>query len=243
MLSIIIPTLNEEDYLPRLLESLKKQNYKDYEIIVADAGSKDTTLQIARSYNCLVVKGGLPGMGRNSGARVAKGDILLFLDSDTELPHKKFIENALKIFKKNKLDIAVFPIDIRGGKAVDRLAVAIWNSWIEMMKKVSAYGMCAFLVKNKVHKAMGGFDESVIFAEDQEYVSRMGKKYKLGIIKDPILISTRRYDKDGRLQTYLKYLTAEMHILFLGPIKSDIIKYKFGHYKEEEKSKKKKLKK
>ena len=46
MISIVIPTLNEEKYLPKLLVSIKKQHYKDYEIIVADAGSKDNTRKI-----------------------------------------------------------------------------------------------------------------------------------------------------------------------------------------------------
>ena len=52
MLSIIIPTLNEEDYLPKLLDSITNQTFKDYEIIIADAGSKDETINIAQSYRC-----------------------------------------------------------------------------------------------------------------------------------------------------------------------------------------------
>jgi len=83
MLSIIIPTLNEEKYLPFLLSSIKEQNFKDYEIILSDAGSEDRTIEIAKSYGCRVVKGGLPAKGRNQGARAAAGDLLLFLDSDT----------------------------------------------------------------------------------------------------------------------------------------------------------------
>ena len=86
MLSIIIPTLNEEKYLPPLLDSIKKQDYKDYEVIVADAGSKDKTVEIAKKYGCKVVKGGLLPAGRNRGAEASKGDLLLFLDSDIILP-------------------------------------------------------------------------------------------------------------------------------------------------------------
>ena len=85
ILSIIIPTYNEEEYLPVLLESIKKQSFKDYEIIVADANSTDRTREIAESYGCIVVDGGLPAAGRNNGAKVATGEYLLFLDSDLEL--------------------------------------------------------------------------------------------------------------------------------------------------------------
>lgn len=50
MLSIIIPTLNEEKYLPRLLDSIYKQDFKNYEIIVSDAGSSDKTFEVAKRY-------------------------------------------------------------------------------------------------------------------------------------------------------------------------------------------------
>ena len=58
MISIIIPTWNEEECLPKLLECIKKQSYKDYEIIVADANSKDKTVTIAKKHGCKIVKSG-----------------------------------------------------------------------------------------------------------------------------------------------------------------------------------------
>ena len=77
--------LEEEEYLPKLLESIKSQDFTDYEIIVADAQSDDNTREIAKEYGCIVVEGGLPGPGRNRGAEVAQGEMLLFLDSDFSL--------------------------------------------------------------------------------------------------------------------------------------------------------------
>lgn len=71
MLSIIVPALNEEKYLPILLSQIKKQNFNsDSEIIVADAGSKDKTVEIARNYGCKIIPGGLPARGRNEGAKI-----------------------------------------------------------------------------------------------------------------------------------------------------------------------------
>ena len=72
-LSIIIPTFNEEYYLPPLLESIRCQDFSDYEVVVADAGSEDDTIEIAKNWGCKVVKGGLPAVGRNRGAEVAQG--------------------------------------------------------------------------------------------------------------------------------------------------------------------------
>ncbi|PIV12587.1 MAG: teichoic acid biosynthesis protein, partial [Candidatus Nealsonbacteria bacterium CG03_land_8_20_14_0_80_36_12] len=96
MLSIIIPTLNEEKYLPSLLEEIKKQNFSDYEIIVADGGSEDKTVKIARNYGCKIVKGGLPAKGRNEGAKIAEGDILLFMDADNIFLPENFLKNLLE---------------------------------------------------------------------------------------------------------------------------------------------------
>jgi glycosyltransferase involved in cell wall biosynthesis len=107
MLSIIIPALNEEKRLPLLLESIKNQNFFDYEIILADAGSTDKTLEIAKKYGCKVIPGGLPAKGRNEGAKVAKSDLLFFCDADTILPNN-FLKESLTEFEKRKLDIASF---------------------------------------------------------------------------------------------------------------------------------------
>lgn len=90
MLSIIIPALNEEKFIPLLLESIKKQDFQDYEIIVADAGSKDKTVEISKNYNAAIVMGGLPAKGRNEGAKIARGDLFLFLDADVILPEYFF---------------------------------------------------------------------------------------------------------------------------------------------------------
>ena len=86
MLSIIIPTLNEEKYLPRLLESIRRQNFSDYEIIVSDGGSSDKTEEIAKSFKAtFFVDSSIrhPSAQRNNGARISKGDTLLFLDADS----------------------------------------------------------------------------------------------------------------------------------------------------------------
>ena len=85
MLSIIIPTLNEEKCLPKLLDSIKNQNFNDYEIIVADAHSRDRTRAIALRYGCKIVEGGIPSVARNHGIKVAQGDYILFVDADSVL--------------------------------------------------------------------------------------------------------------------------------------------------------------
>src|SRR3989344_2012771 len=103
--SIIIPTFNEEHYLPKLLASIKRQTLKPKEIIVSDAYSSDKTREIAESFGARVVNGGLPAKARNEGAKVAVGQTLLFLDADVVLP-KEFLEKCNKEISIRRLSIA-----------------------------------------------------------------------------------------------------------------------------------------
>src|SRR3989338_639976 len=69
MLSIIIPTHNEENYLPKLLKCIKKQDHKDYEIIVGDSFSTDKTIKIARNYGCRIIKDLVQSGGPSKGQK------------------------------------------------------------------------------------------------------------------------------------------------------------------------------
>jgi glycosyltransferase involved in cell wall biosynthesis len=228
MLSIIIPTLNEEKYLPLLLKELKKQNFADdFEIIIADANSTDKTVEIAKSFGCKVVLGGLPSKGRNEGAKIAKGDIFLFMDADNIYLPKNFLKNLLEEFEKRKLDVASFPI-YPAGNAFDKIIYKIYNWFVRSTQRFSAYATNSILVRKSIHQKIGGFDEKIKIAEDHFYVKTARKFGKFGFIEtvQPILTSARRFEKDGRLKTYLKYLLAGIYMLFFGPIKKDIFKYR-----------------
>jgi glycosyltransferase involved in cell wall biosynthesis len=236
MLSIIIPTLNEEKYLPSLLDSIKNQSFKNYEIIVSDAGSKDKTREIAKRYGAKIVDGGLPAKGRNEGAKVARGDLLLFLDADVLLS-EKFLEKSLKEFKEKKLKVASFLIaPQRKSKILKILFFLFYNlPWL-FFEKIFPHGAMAILVEKEIFQKVGGFDETLKVAEDHHFIQKAAKLGKFALIRSTkILISTRRFEKEGWVKLYLKYILIELHMIFLGPVKTDIFKYRFGG--DEEKSK------
>lgn len=235
-LSVVIPTKNEEDYLPRLLASIKRQSIQPLEVIVADAGSMDKTREIAKSYGARVVEGGMPGPGRNRGAEAAKGDVIFFFDADVVLKDKAFLEKALLEFESRGLDIAttdVLPIE---GTKYDGFSHEVYNKYVRLWGRLHPHapGFC-MLVRKSLHEKIGGFDEDVVFCEDHDYVLRGNKAGKFGFLAKDIrvYVSSRRQERDGRLNMATKYILAELHIWFLGPIKHEGFNYTFGHSKKD----------
>ncbi len=239
MLSIIIPTLNEEKYLPLLLNSVKQQKIReDYEIIVADAGSRDKTLKIARSFGCRIAPGGLPAKGRNEGAKVAKGDLLLFLDADLKLPHD-FLEKSLKEFKDKKLGVASYCLEPKTKKRIVKTGFnLLYNRPITLSEKLLAYGAMGILVKREIFEKIGGFDEDVKLAEDMYFIRQASKIGKFGIIRSTkIYITLRRFESDGYLKTLFKYLLCNLYMFSGKAVRSNVFKYRFNHYPKKERNK------
>ena len=227
MLSIIIPTLNEEKYLPKLLESIKNQSYKNYEVIVADAGSKDKTRDIAKKYGCKVVGGGLPAVGRNNGAKVAKGNILLFLDADVWID-KNFLKKSIDEIEKDNLDAASVKIMPQTNKLLDKIFLGAFNFFISTTQYFypHAIGACIFC-KKWLHEKIGGFNKKIAVAEDMDYAKRCRKYGKFRILKNVKLhFCMRRYEYYGRFNVALKILLGEIHRVFFGELKKDVFKYK-----------------
>ncbi len=231
MISIIIPALNEENNLKRLLESIKKQGFFNYEIIVADAGSEDKTKEIALAYKCIVIKGGLPAKGRNEGAKIAKGETLFFLDADTLL-QDNFLNNSISEFENRKLEIASFRLlPISNDKKAKIFLDLFYNIPIIILEKLLPHAATGIIIKKNIFEKVGGFDEDIKLSEDHYMARRAQKIAKFGLIRSAkLLISDRRFKKDGWLKTGIKYLFCELHMIFIGPVKSDIFKYKFNHY-------------
>ncbi len=238
MLSIIIPTLNEEDYLPHLLNSLSNQTFQDFEIIVADVNSQDKTRKIALNGGCRVVKGGLPGHGRNNGAKIAQGEWYLFLDADVILP-PSFLEIAMTEIQDQNFSVASCFVKPLSNKISDKLLHGVVNLYFKITEKIYPHGagFCIF-IKKELHQSINGFDEKLKLAEDHDYVLRASKLGDFGLLKNVrIPVSVRRLDKDGRFNIAVKYFVAEGYRLFLGPIDSNIFNYKFGGFNEKQNDK------
>jgi glycosyltransferase involved in cell wall biosynthesis len=230
-ISIIIPTFNEESFLPDLLSSIRKQTAKPQEIIVSDAFSIDRTRTIAKQFKCLVIDGGLLAKARNNGAKIASQPYILFLDADVVLP-PSFLEETFAEMLERRLDIASCFLTPKSTFKIDHFLHQFANQYMRLTQKFYPHtpGACIF-VKKSVHKLIRGFDETLILAEDHDYVRRAKKFGKFSYLKSyKIPVSVRRLSKEGRFKLSLKYIAIELHLIFIGKIRKNIFKYKFGNY-------------
>jgi len=211
-ISVIIPAKNEENYLPTLLEEIEKQadHEPKIETIVAVAPSIDDTIGIARKFSVKAVMGGLPGIGRNAGAKIATGEILFFLDADVVLSGD-FFRNAVSEFSRRGLDIASVQLRTDSKNIIDRIYFSVNRAAVRLsMLLGTPYlpGAC-MIVKREKFRASGGFDESLTFSEDAELTRRIAALgARFGILSSCYAIaSNRRFVKEGRFRTGARFLS------------------------------------
>jgi glycosyltransferase involved in cell wall biosynthesis len=230
--SIVIPTLNEEEMLPKLLDSIFVQDFDDYEIIVADAHSTDHTRQIAANRGCRVVDGGRPAAGRNAGARAATGEFLFFLDADVVLP-EGFIRTVYTEMQDKYLDLATCAIRPLSDYQLDRIIhrmmnlAVLLNLWIDP----KAFGFCIFVTK-RLFERVNGFDETIFVAEDSDFVKRASVFRALHYLNTAhIMVSVRRFEKEGRFAYMKKGIKLNLYRAFRGEIRSDdVVDYEFAAF-------------
>jgi hypothetical protein len=231
--SVVIPTLNEAARLPGLFDCLDRQSLRPGEVVVADAGSTDGTVELVCSRGARVVEGGRPAVGRNAGARAATGDLVLFLDADSR-PPERFVEMAVAEFVARGLSVAGAPLE-----PIERrpdYVAACWAAcvYLRVLQHVAphASGSCV-LVTREIHERIGGFDESLALGEDHDYVRRASRCGRFRMLKDvSIPVSMRRVQQEGYLRLGLKYAYCEVRTLVGSPIRRMPFAYEFAAYHE-----------
>jgi len=209
--SIVIPTFNEARYIGEALQSIKRQTYRDYEIIVKDGGSTDETLDRAREHadKVLSTTDRSAGDARNQGASHAEGEILVFVDADTTLPL-----DTLQKFNdllKNKRVVGVSCRKICQSRSLlDRLLYEFVNVSIYMCSCLGvsgAHGNC-MAVRKGVFESVGGFNPTIIVGEEQDLVRRARKfgNY-LFLLNHCVWEHPRRVREWGRLRLYWSWFT------------------------------------
>jgi cellulose synthase/poly-beta-1,6-N-acetylglucosamine synthase-like glycosyltransferase len=211
--SVIVPTWNEERYLPKCLGSLVDQSVKEpFEIIVVDGGSEDRTVDIAREYaDKVFVRRGQPvGAARNTGAKNARGKVLAFIDADT-VASPRWLSEVAETFRREPVAVGVTgPTLPYEGSQLDRLVYTVATGWGQRVSlklglaHVAGFN-CAY--RKAAFWEAGGFDEHRDLSED---VLLSLKMRRLGrILFDPGMVaftSLRRIEQCGYLYLTTYYL-------------------------------------
>jgi rSAM/selenodomain-associated transferase 2 len=209
-ISVIIPVLNERQTLPVTIAALRagggaasaRANGQIAEIIVADGGSTDGTLEWLRGQAELVLINSARGKGPqiNAGAAAATGDVLLFLHADC-IASPASLDTLLTAMADDRIAGGAFFIRF----AEDRppsLAVVAWGINLRARLRRSATGDQGIFVRRRVFQSAGGAPDWPLF-EDVELVRRIKTTGKFVVLDPPLTISGRRYIQHGVLRTAL----------------------------------------
>ena len=216
--SVVVPCLNEEEYISGLFETLATQviDLDDFEIIIVDNNSTDRTAQVVWDYaakselNIKMVHEYSPGVSiaRNSGANMACGSTFIFLDADNTLD-QQFLFRLSRYISKSKCiagSICTLPdvFDIKG-----------WFVFVvlEIIKTLSPRPFGKSFVERDMYKKSGGFDETIVLGENVDFlvrvkglVKKMGGKF--GHLRPGIKCSLRRFYKIGYVKILLPWFRA-----------------------------------
>lgn len=190
LVSVIVTTKNEVDVIAKLLISLKKQNYKNIEIILIDNNSSDDTLKIAKAVGVKVYQMGPERSAqRNLGAEKAKGKYLLFVDADMELS-KGVVQECVNLLEdENNLVGAIIPEISQASNYWEKVKAFERSFYYLEGDEVTD---AARFFKRVVFLEVGGYDETITGPEDWDLSESIKKTgYKFGRIQSIIFHKER----------------------------------------------------
>lgn len=233
--SVVIPAFNEERLLPRLLESLLNQSFKDFEVILVDAQSTDKTCNEARRYlkrlpiTILTTIEKNVSASRNYGASHAKGNYFFFIDADNYI-HPAFLKDVSKLVE-NGYQMVVPSIVPDSRNFIYKIAYKLANFLVFVGTKVNLSFSTGgnMVIEKKVFNELNGFDKSIFVGEDHDIVERARKKgFKVVFTpSSKVVFSVRRLEKEGGA-VLLKYFFSTLYIVFFGKMTRKMYNYEMG---------------
>lgn len=199
--SIILPTYNRGNIIPKAIVSVLRQSYTNFELLIIDDGSTDQTEQVVESYNdkriCYyrMQENGGQSKARNCGMQMAKYDYVAFEDSD-DLWRPEKLETQMNAIMNAASDVGMvyhkFRYDLGEGRSMTLPdhKISLENKSGDIYRQLlwdNLVGMPTVLIKKECVEAVGGMDESLHCLEDYDFALRIAKKYK-AIFLDEIYV-------------------------------------------------------
>ena len=240
--SVVIPAFNEEKLLPRLLESLTNQSYKDFEVILVDANSTDKTQFEAKKYlkkltlSIFLIHEKNVSASRNFGASQAKGEFLFFIDADNYV-HAAFLKDINTLLTKGyQMIVPSIVPDSKNG--IYKFAYKLANSLVYIGGKANLSFSTGgnMVISKEAFEKLHGFDKTIFVGEDHDIVERARKKgFKVAFtFRSKVVFSVRRLEKEGGA-VLLKYFFSTIYIVLFGKMTKKMYNYEMGgEYYEKE---------
>ena len=205
-LSVIIPTLNEELFIGRTVQTILTHRTKDteLEVIVVDGGSQDKTVAIASEFGARVIEASRNGRAvqMNIGASHAKHDNLYFVHADVQvLP--SYISDIQELLSQGA-EIGCYRFKF------DKESRSLrFNAYFTRFNRMFCRGgdQTLFVTKS-FFESLNKFDESYVIMEDFDLIRRAKKKTKFHIIPKSVIVSARKYENNSYFRVNMANLTA-----------------------------------
>lgn len=225
LISIVIPSKNEKDYISETLYHLNRQNYIDgVKVIISDC-SDDETRKIINDVHyekldITIIDGGTPSVARNNGSKLVVTPYILFLDSDMILYDKNIITDCLYELGKN--DLVTCKIRTFGGHSY---VFPIFELFRDIMKRITPFSVGGFMFFDKsVFDSIGGFNEEFLVAEDYALSCKINPK-KFKVVNHKIYTSNRRFKKKG-----IWFMVKLMFLSFFNKNNPEFFKKSYGYW-------------
>lgn len=213
LVSVVIPAWNEEKYLPHILESLQKQTYTHFEIIIVDNNSTDNTSETAKKFGArvLTAKQQSVAAARQAGAEVAKGDIIAGTDSDAVVP-PYWLEQIVDVFQKNP-DVVVTggPAELNSGPFSARFFTKYFLYPFAVLDAIASggWGFAGFNMayRSTAFKKTSGYNATIGVGEDHDMSMKLLKVGKAKFLRTlTVQVSGRRFEKGFFREMYNTYI-------------------------------------
>jgi rSAM/selenodomain-associated transferase 2 len=207
-LSVIIPTLNEAEHLPALLDDLRKQKDISFEVIVGDGGSTDGTRSVAEASGALFVAAGRGrGVQMNAAAGRASGNYFLFLHADSRIDDPCLLNKAVRALshEHHEHDRVAGHFCLRFMRSTRRNSMAYrYTEEKSSFNRVNTTnGDQGLLLARGFFIQLGGFDEGMPFLEDQRIAEKIRAEGEWITLPGYLRTSARRFEAEGFHRRYI----------------------------------------